>query len=59
MPRYYSHLRQDEERDKLWYEIIRLELLISEGHYELKASLRTHRRRYDYICENIRRRFIW
>ena len=59
MPGYYSHLRQDEERDKLWYEIIRLELLISQGNYHLKASLRTHMRRYEYMCDSIRRRFIW
>jgi hypothetical protein len=45
-------LKVDSERDKVWYEIIRLESeLLNGGSLSLRSSLNTHRRRYAYLCK--------
>jgi hypothetical protein len=44
----------DDERDKIWYEIIRLEYEITQGNYHLKMRLDTLKRRYARVCEILR-----
>jgi len=49
---FARRLKIDDERDKVWYEIIRLEYeLLNGGSRSLRSSLNTHRRRYAYLCK--------
>jgi hypothetical protein len=47
-----------EEQDRIWYEIIRLEYLVSQGENHLRRTLNSHRTSYYYICRTLRQRFI-
>jgi len=50
--KFACRLKIDDERDKVWYEIIRLEYeLLNGGSYSLRFTLNSHRRRYTYLCK--------
>ena len=50
--KFARRLKVDDERDKVWYEIIRLEYELSNGgSYSLRFTLNSHRRRYTYLCK--------
>jgi hypothetical protein len=52
--KFSARLNLDNERDRVWYEIIRLERLVSEGEIKYRSSLRSHRRRYHFLCKMLR-----
>lgn len=50
--KFAYRLKLDEEREKLWYEIIRLENEIRiNPSSSVRSTLNTHRNRYAYICK--------
>lgn len=50
--KFAYRLKLDDEREKLWYEIIRLENEIRiNPSSSLRSTLNTHRSRYAYICK--------
>lgn len=52
---FTRRLKLDDEREKLWYEIIRLEqILIKNPSSSVRSTLNTHRSRYAYICKIMR-----
>ena len=46
---FTRRLKLDDERTKLWYEIIRLENEIKTP--SVRSTLNTHRSRYAFICK--------
>jgi hypothetical protein len=49
---FARRLNLDDKRDKVWYEIIRLEYeLLNGGSRSLRSTLNSHRRRYTYLCK--------
>ena len=50
--KFAYRLKLDDEREKLWYEIIRLENEIRiNPSSSVRSTLNTHRSRYAYICK--------
>ena len=50
--KFAYRLKLDAEREKLWYEIIRLENEIRiNPSSSVRSTLNTHRSRYAYICK--------
>ena len=50
--KFAYRLKLDDEREKLWYEIIRLENEIRiNPSSSMRSTLNTHRSRYAYICK--------
>jgi hypothetical protein len=53
--KFASRLKLDEERDKIWYAIIRMESELSNGgSRSLRSTLNSHRRRYFYLCRMLK-----
>jgi hypothetical protein len=52
--KFSARLNLDNERDRVWYEIIRLERLVSEGEIKYRSSLRSYRKRYHFLCRMLR-----
>jgi hypothetical protein len=52
--KFSARLNLDNERDRVWYEIIRLERLVSEGEIKYRSYLRSRRRWYDFLCKMLR-----